>query len=280
MTSRVLVTGGSGYLGSFVRQYFSADDFSRRGGGDVCDPSQLALVADYDVVIHMAAAIDKSEAALGRCMETNVVGTANVLSHLQPGQIIVFLSTKEVYGNASDSMEMVDEKCPADATDSYPWSKLIGEQCVLHYAAHAGVRAAVFRLSSTYAPLSQGNKGSFVNFFVDAIRSGRELTLRDRGLQVRDFLYVDDLSRAIELFLHSDVSGETFNIGGGLSNSATLVGLTEILGELTGRRPTLRLDDEPAGGQSRYVTDSGKAEQAFGWQPTISLRDGLKRVSE
>jgi nucleoside-diphosphate-sugar epimerase len=187
-----------------------------------------------------------------------------------------------VYGRHANARETVDEECPIDrAMEPYEWSKLIAEQCVDYYATRAGARAAIFRLSTTYAPATPGNPGTFVNFFADAVRNGQRVQLKSRGQQVRDFLHVDDLIQAVERFLlgnHHAGNLTTFNLGGGVSNSTTLLGLTEILGELTGRPPIVELHDAPAGGQSRYVTDISKAERILGWSPQRALRDGLQSI--
>ena len=96
---KTLVTGGSGYLGTYVRQFFSADDFSRRSNFDILDEQAAEKVANYDAVIHLAAHFDKHPDGARECFRTNAEGTANVIRHMKPGSVFIYASTKDVYGS-------------------------------------------------------------------------------------------------------------------------------------------------------------------------------------
>src|SRR5215217_3673844 len=102
---KTLVTGGSGYLGTYVRQFFSADDFSRRSGFDILDEQAVQKVADYDAVIHLAAHFDKHPDGARECFRTNADGTANVIRKMKPGAVFVYASTKDVYGSHASATE-------------------------------------------------------------------------------------------------------------------------------------------------------------------------------
>jgi nucleoside-diphosphate-sugar epimerase len=277
---RVLVTGGSGYLGTFVRRYFAADDFSRRSGWDVCNPDHAQRVTEYDAVIHMAACLDKRVEAERRCFDVNVTGTVNILRNLGPDQTLILISTKEVYGRKAANLPVVDENCPIlfDGHTAYDWSKLLAEQYAEYYTHRIGARLGIFRLSSCFAPISTGNKGSFVNIFADAVINGHKLILKSRGAHVRDLLHVTDLCRALEAFLDSGLRREIFNLGGGLSHAVSLFDLVCLIGELAAKTPVVEPIDEPDPGVSRFVTDTGKIERALGWRPALSLRDGLATI--
>ena len=99
---KILVTGGSGYLGTYVRQFFAADDFSRRSFFDILDPPVAAKTAVYDAVIHLAAHFDKSPEGAPDCFRTNAEGTANVIRHMKPGSVFIYASTKDVYGSHAE----------------------------------------------------------------------------------------------------------------------------------------------------------------------------------
>ena len=280
MNKRILVTGGSGYLGTHVRRYFNADDFSRRSGRDLTNPEHLRTLADYDVIIHLAGCTDKRPEAEKHCFEVNTRGTRHMVERLRAGQVFIFASTKDVYGPHADNCGYVDEQCSTAYVKqhAYEWSKLIAERYVEYYATRAGARSAIFRLSTTYAPSSAGNAGTFVNFFAKAISSGTKLTLKAGGQQVRDFLHVNDLTRAFEMFINSEIESDLFNIGGGPSTQSTLLELTGTLGEMIGRKPVVEVNDEPETGQIRYVTDISKLEKALSWRPEVSLIEGLKTI--
>jgi dTDP-4-dehydrorhamnose reductase len=117
---RVIVTGGSGYLGVHVRRFFQADDFSRRAGFDILSEADAARLADYDVVIHLAAHLDKSAAAAELSFRTNAEGTANLLRHMRPGAVFIYASTKDVYGAHADRYAEVPESCPTDYCGQSP----------------------------------------------------------------------------------------------------------------------------------------------------------------
>jgi nucleoside-diphosphate-sugar epimerase len=102
---RVLVTGGSGYLGIHIRRFLDADNFSRRCNLDILDSVDVSRVAAYDAVIHLAAHLDKDPAAAELCFRTNAEGTANVLRHMQPNSVFIYASTKDVYGSHATSFE-------------------------------------------------------------------------------------------------------------------------------------------------------------------------------
>src|ERR1043166_6674635 len=156
---KTLVTGGSGYLGTYVRQFFSADDFSRRSNLDILNPNDVHRVGEYDAIIHLAGHFDKHPDGAQQCFETNAEGTRNVLEHVRPGAVFVYASTKDVYGNHASETEDVAENTSTEycGQTAFEWSKLIGEKYVEYYAKQRGFRACIFRMSTVFARPSEGN---------------------------------------------------------------------------------------------------------------------------
>ena len=144
---KILVTGGSGYLGTHVRRFFNADDFSRSSGKDILSTVDAATVSDYDVVIHLAARLDKSPDAAEDVFLTNVEGTVNLLKAMRPDSTFIFASTKDVYGRFADNHAEVTEGCQTmySGQSALEWSKLIAERYVEYYAHQIGFRSCIFR---------------------------------------------------------------------------------------------------------------------------------------
>jgi nucleoside-diphosphate-sugar epimerase len=276
---KVLVTGGSGYLGIHVRRFFDADDFSRRSGLDILDPYDASRVADYDAVIHLAAHLDKSREAAAACFRTNAEGTANLLAHMREDATFIYASTKDVYGAHADAYMEVPESCPTDYCGQSPleWSKLIGERYVEYYAAARGVRACIFRLSAVYARPSVGNEPNFVTHYVEAVKRGRPLKLPAGGQPLRDILHVEDFSRACRAFMDSGRERGTYNLGGGRAQATTLRGIVETVGRLIQLEPAIE-DIEHVPVPFNYVSDLSLVRAELGWEPLIGIEDGLKSL--
>jgi nucleoside-diphosphate-sugar epimerase len=279
---KVLVTGGSGYLGIHVRRFFDADDFSRRVGFDILDPYDASRVADYDAVIHLAAHLDKSREAAAECFRTNAEGTANLLTHMREGAAFIYASTKDVYGSHADGYAEVPESCPTDYCGQSPleWSKLIGERYVEYYAAARGLRACIFRLSAVYARPSEGNESNFVTHYVEAVKRGWPLRLPAGGQPLRDILHVEDFARACRAFIDSDRARGTYNLGGGREGATSLRGIVETVGRLIQLEPLIEAAAEgvPAPVPFNYVSDLSLVRAELGWRPLIGVEDGLKSL--
>lgn len=280
MSKKILVTGGSGYLGTHVRKYFNADDFSRRSGFDITCNENLNLIANYDVIIHMAASVDKRPEAANKNFAVNVGGTIKLLEKLSANQTFIYCSTKDVYGNNIDQYNEVPETCSTDyvGQSSYEWSKLIAEKYLEYYCSKARARYGIFRLSTVYGQATEGNPGGFVSFFANAVASGQLLRLKMKGEQIRDFLHVEDLARAFELFISSNKAQAIYNIGGGANNSTTLYQFAQILGKLANKPPNLELSDDSVQEQVHYVTDISKLASELNWQPKLDLKTGLRTL--
>jgi len=278
---KILVTGGSGYLGTHVRRFFAADDFSRRSGHDILSYDDLRLVADYDAVIHLAGYLDKNPAAAELCFRTNSEGAANVVKHLRPGATFIYASTKDVYGSNAESYTEVPETCPTDYSGqtALEWSKLIGERYTEYYARQRNIRTCIFRLSTVYARPSEGNENSLVTHYVESVKHGLPLRLPIGGQAVRDILHVDDFSRACQAFLESTHVYGLYNLGGGRENAVTLLDLVSTIGKMIELEPMVVNDDTlPRPVPVNYVSDLSRIREQLRWQPQIGIDEGLRSL--
>lgn len=281
MDLKILVTGGSGYLGAHVRRFFNADDFSRRSQVDILDVNDLAFISGYDVVIHLAAHMDKSPEAAHTCFQTNAEGTANVLRHTRPGAVFIYASTKDVYGAAADSYADVPEYCPTDycGQAAFEWSKLIGERYVDYYAKARGLRACIFRMSTVYARPSEGNESGFVTHYVESVKRGWPIRLPLGGSPVRDILHVDDFSRACRAFVDSSLTRGLYNLGGGRRNSASLREIVNTIGPLIELEPVIDNAARVTGPTPlNYISDLTRIRGELNWQPEIGIEEGLRSL--
>lgn len=278
---KILVTGGSGFLGTHVREYFNADDFSRRSNLDLLSLQDASVVENYDVVIHLAAELDKSPDNAESVFLTNVEGTVNILSSMRADSVFIFASTKDVYGRFADNYREVAENCPTlyAGQSALEWSKLIAERYVEFYAHQNRFRSCIFRLSTVYAPDSPENTPNFVTAYAEALNTGEPLRLPAGGTPKRDLLAVEDFARACEAFTDSVIRHGLYNLGGGRENAVTLQELIEKMEEISGLQAVI--DEEnpaPAPIPMNYVTDLNLIKQELDWKPQIGWEQGLKSL--
>ena len=278
---RVLVTGGSGYLGTQVRRFFEAEDFSRRSDLDVLRPLDTARAGVYEVVIHLAAHLSKTQADADNCFRTNIEGTVNLLREMRPNSVFIFASTKDVYGTHADDFDEVPETCSTQYKNhsALEWSKLIAERYVEYYAAQRNFRSCIFRLSTVFARPSEGNENGFVTHYVESVKRGWPLRLPLQGKPVRDILHVDDFSRACRAFIDSPVTSGLYNLGGGRGNARSLREIIDKVAEIIQCNPVF---DEgaplPTPVPLNYVTDLTRVRDELNWDPQIGIEDGLKSL--
>ncbi len=278
---KILVTGGSGYLGSHLKSHFAADDMSRRTGSDILDNYDAMKVAEYDMVIHLAALLDKDPDSADNVFLTNVEGTVNLLKYMRPDAIFIFASTKDVYGRFADNHDEVPETCQTiyAGQSALEWSKLIAERYVDYYANRNGFRSCIFRLSTVYAPPTDGNEPNFVGHYADAINKGESIRLPGEGRPHRDLLHVNDFASACSAFADSVIKHGTYNLGGGRSNSLNLTELVTRMEEVSGLQAIVDTEHPlPEPVPIHYVTDLSLIQFELGWKPSISLDNGLRTL--
>jgi len=270
--------------------------------GDIRDRDTLrnAMKSGYDAVYHTAGqvAVTTSVVDPREDFEINAIGTFNVLEAIREVDIdpvVIFTSTNKVYGGIEDAMVMekngryvyrdypegMDETRPLDFHSPYGCSKGTADQYVRDYARIYGVRSVVFRMSCQYGMRQFGNEDQgWVVHFVIGAHFGKTINIYGDGKQVRDILYIDDLIRAFRLATeHIDsIKGGIFNIGGGSRNVISLLELVAQLEEITGSKINLKFDNWRPGDQRVYISNVNKAGEAFGWKPTISKAEGIKRL--
>ena len=277
---RVLVTGGSGYLGTHVRRFFDAEDLSRRSHLDILSPLDAARARDYEVVIHLAAHLSKNPDESENCFRTNVEGTLNLLREMSPGSTFIFASSKDVYGAHADEFDEVPETCRTDFENqsASEWSKLIAEKYVQYYAAQRNFRSCIFRLSTVYARPSEGNDNGFVTHYVESVKRGWPIRLPLEGKPVRDILHVEDFSSACRAFVDSAMTHALYNLGGGRENAISLREIIDKVSEMIECTPVIDGQTLPAPVPLNYISDLSRVKQELNWLPRIGIEEGLRSL--
>jgi CDP-paratose 2-epimerase len=261
-----------------------------------------AAVRAAEQVFHFAAqvAVTTSLTDPLHDFEVNVGGTVNLLEAIRQRDNpppLLFTSTNKVYGGLSDlpleknctryqPLEAalrtgINEERPLDFHSPYGCSKGAADQYVLDYARTFGLPAVVFRMSCIYGLHQMGNEdqGWVAHFLIRALE-GKPIIFYGDGMQVRDILFADDLVDAFLLAqanIHT-LSGQAFNIGGGLGNTISLLELLELIARVRGDKPAIRMKEWRPGDQRYYVSDTRKFKAATGWAPKVNAREGVERL--
>jgi nucleoside-diphosphate-sugar epimerase len=175
----------------------------------------------------------------------------------------------------------VPETCPTlyNGQSALEWSKLVAEHYVDFYAHTRRFRSCIFRLSTVYAPMTEGNSPNFVTHYADAINQGDAIRLPGGGSPRRDLLHVEDFSLACRAFIESALRHGLYNLGGGRENSLTLRELVKKMEQISGLQAVMdETEPPPAPAPMNYVTDLTKIRHELDWQPSLSLEEGLKTL--
>ena len=261
----------------------------------------LADHADADAVLHLAAqvAVTTSVADPRADFEINALGTLNVLEAVRLAAnarpAVLYSSTNKVYGNLEhvkvverdgrytyeDLPGGVDESEPLDFHSQYGCSKGAGDQYVRDYARIYGLKTVVFRQSCIYGTRQFGIEDQgWVAWFCVAVTTGQPFTIFGDGRQIRDVLWAGDLVDLYEKALAriDEVSGEVYNVGGGPSNTMSLLELVAKLEAAFGRKLNPPFADWRPGDQRVFVANVGKAERALDWRPQVTTDEGVDRL--
>ena len=271
--------------------------------GDVRNAAQVAAAVEgVDVVYHLAAQVAVTTSVLKPRddFEVNALGTLNVLEAARQAEhqpIVLFASTNKVYGAMEDVpvvernghyayrdlIHGVSEQQTLDFHSPYGCSKGAADQYVRDYARIYGLRTLVFRMSCIYGMRQFGNEDQgWIAHFVISACLGRPLTIYGDGKQVRDVLFIDDLLDSYHLAIAraDELSGQVFNIGGGINNTLSLLELVSLLEQRLQRSLDVRFEDWRPGDQRVYTSNTRKAEQELNWIPRVSTEEGIKRLTD
>jgi dTDP-glucose 4,6-dehydratase len=301
---KILVCGGAGFIGSnYVRralagkeavQVVNLDKLTYAGNpdnlrsveadpryqfiqGDICDREVVMRAAKgVDAIVNFAAEthVDRSITDPESFLRTDIMGTHTLLEAVRELGIgrMVQVSTDEVYGSVESGSST--ENDPIVANSPYSASKAGGDLQVLAYHRTYGVPVMITRGSNTYGPYQYPEK--LIPLFVTNALEGEKLPLYGDGLNVRDWLHVDDHCAGIEHVLKNGEPGEVYNVGGG--NERTNLEITGIiLDELQlGEDAIRRVPDRP-GHDRRYSLNCDRL-QAMGWNPGVDFEKGLRET--
>jgi UDP-glucose 4-epimerase len=306
MSGRALVTGGAGFIGSHVADLLLANGFEvtvidnlvsgNRDQApkaatfhemDITDESASRLVKEsgFDVICHLAAQIDvrKSVADPAYDSRVNIGGALNLLEAMrQSGKRstrFVFSSTGgAVYGDLVEPP--TTEEAAKDPQSPYGTAKLSVEYYMGYYARVHGLETVALRYSNVYGPRQDPHgEAGVVAIFCNRLLDGTPLTIFGDGKQTRDYVYVGDVARANLLAATRPLppigalDARAFNIGTSLETD--VVELARVLRGIAGANVDAKHAPERAGEQRRSAVEVRKAQRVLGWQPKVSLRDGL-----
>jgi dTDP-glucose 4,6-dehydratase len=302
---KILVTGGAGFIGScFVRlalqnpafKIFNLDKLTYAGNlenlasvsdhphyrfikADLCDLDGLRPIfeqAQPDAVVHFAAEshVDRSIFAPQPVFETNLRGTFNLLETMRAQRVSRFIhvSTDEVYGSLPAPLE-ADENFPLQPSSPYSAAKAGSDLLALGYFKTYKLPVIVTRASNNYGPYQFPEK--LIPLMITNAFADKPLPVYGDGLQVRDWLYVEDHCRALLTILEKGRDGEIYNIGGNRSLPNKQV-IDRILASTAKPASLIEYVTDRPGHDRRYALSSEKLMKETGWRPVMDFEPGLQ----
>ena|SRR5690554_285558 len=304
----ILVTGGAGFIGSnFIRymlqgtedvQIVNLDLLTYAGNldntkdfkgdaryhfiqGDICNPQLVeSIIRTYriDSIVHAAAEthVDRSIVSAEPFVRTNVGGTLNLLDAAKNGGVkkFVHISTDEVYGSLGSTGSFTENN-PLQPNSPYAASKAGADLLVRSFHRTYGISVNITRCSNNYGPFQFPEK--LIPLMITNAMHNKPLPIYGNGLQIRDWLHVEDHAEAIKLVLLYGVSGEVYNIGGRMERTNLEVVQT-ILKMLDKPSGMIQYVEDRLGHDTRYAIDPRKMERELGWKPKKSFEEGLRET--
>lgn len=305
----ILLTGGAGFIGRWVakklleegHQVWILDDLSNGQAsniaelqghanlkgfveGTILDEKLLAELFEeyrFDICYHLGASINVQDSIDDprTTFNNDTVGTFYILEQCKKhGTKVVFMSTCMVYDRCSNETG-IDELHPTKPASPYAGAKIGAENMVLSYYYAYGLPTVVIRPFNTYGPFQKtGGEGGVVAIFIKNALEGKELNIYGEGTQTRDLLYVEDCARfVVEAGFSDAVNGEIVNAGLGHDISvndlaALIAGSTDKVKHVEHIHPQSEIQ--------KLLCNSGKAKTLLGWEPQVSLEEGIARTRE